>query len=259
MASHQGSFIWYELMTKDRAAAARFYGKVLGWSVSHAEGEHPYSEIKAPDGGSVGGMLPLDAHMIANGARPGWFAYICVDDVDAELDALKGAGGRVFMDQTLPVGRIAMVADPQGVPLYLMDPVPPADKPDAVSTAFSPTTEGHVTWNELVTPDPAGAEAYYTSRFGWERLGAMPMGPMGDYVFLGHGEVRFGALMQAPEGTQPQWKIYWRTGDIDAAAARITDAGGTVTQQPHEVPGGDWVVQATDPEGALFGVVGSRG
>ena len=106
---------------------------------------------------------------------------------------------------------------------------------------------------------PAGAEAYYTKRFGWERLGAMPMGPMGAYVFLGHGESRFGALMQAPEGTQPQWKIYWRTGDIDAAAARIADAGGTVTQQPHQVPGGDWVVQASDPEGAFFGVVGSRG
>jgi len=252
-------FIWYELMTADRVAAASFYGKILGWSVSHGEGAHKYSEITAPDGNAVGGMLPLDDHMIANGAKPGWFAYLDVSDVDAELTALKAVGGKVFMDQTLPVGRMAMVADPQGVPLYLMDPVPPADKPDAVSTAFAPSAEGHVTWNELVTPDPAGAETYYTSRFGWTRLGAMPMGPMGDYVFLGYGDVRLGALMQAPEGTQPQWKIYWRTGDIDAAAGRITDAGGTVTQQPHQVPGGDWVVQALDPEGAFFGVVGSRG
>ena len=252
-------FIWYELMTKDRVAAATFYGKVLGWSVSHGQVGHQYSEIKAPDGDAVGGMLPLSDDMIAHGARPGWFAYIDVDDVGAELEALKAAGGRVFMDQTLPVGRMAMVADPQGVPLYLMKPVPPADKPDAVSTAFDPSAEGHVTWNELLTPDPAGAEAYYGSRFGWTRLGAMPMGPAGDYVFLGAGDQRFGALMQVPEGTQPQWKIYWRTGDIDAAAARVTEAGGAVTNQPHQVPGGDWVVQALDPEGVFFGVVGSRG
>jgi predicted enzyme related to lactoylglutathione lyase len=258
MAGQQGSFIWYELMTTDRAAAAAFYGKVLGWSVSHLDDGHRYSEIRAPDGGAVGGMLPLDADMLAHGAKPGWFAYLNVDDVGAQLDAFKAAGGHVFMDQTLPVGRMALVADPQGVPLYLMTPVPPPDQPDAVSTAFNATAEGHVTWNELIARDAAEAEAFYASRFGWTRLGTMPMGPMGDYVFLAAGDQRFGALMQAPDGTQPQWKIYWRTGNIDAAAARIAEAGGTVTNQPHEVPGGDWVVQALDPEGVFLGVVGSR-
>ena len=34
--------------------------------------------------------------------------------------------------------------------------------------------------------------------------------------------------------------------------------GGTVTNGPHQVPGGDWVIYATDPQGARFGLVGSR-
>jgi len=28
---------------------------------------------------------------------------------------------------------------------------------------------------------------------------------------------------------------------------------------PHQVPGGDWVVSAVDPQGAAFGVVGPQG
>ena len=43
--------------------------------------------------------------------------------------------------------------------------------------------------------------------------------------------------------------------DIDAAKARLEEAGGTVLMGPHEVPGGQWVIQAKDPQGAIFALI----
>ncbi|QIG79194.1 VOC family protein [Stakelama tenebrarum] len=260
MSDDQGAFIWYELMTPDLTGARAFYQEVMGWAVP--EQGHPpvdYREIAAPDGEMVGGMLPLSPEMLSGGAKPGWYGYVCVDDVDVEIAELKAAGGTVFMDQTMPdVGRIAMVADPQGVPLYLMKPIPPADRPDAKSTAFAPDRVGHIAWNELVTPDPAAAKSWYLERFGWTVSGAMPMGPSGDYEFLARGDAAIGAMMRTPEAGISRWNFYWNVGAIDAAKDRLEAAGGAVRNGPHEVPGGDFVIEARDPQGVDFGMVGKR-
>jgi len=38
---------------------------------------------------------------------------------------------------------------------------------------------------------------------------------------------------------------------IDAAAARVTKAGGKMCNGPLEVPGGQWIVQCLDAQGAM--------
>lgn len=260
MSDSQGGFIWYELMAADADAARHFYDAVLGWRIdAQSSGAIPYRMIAAGDGDQVGGVLTLSAEMIAGGARPGWYGYVCVDDVDAELAALSQAGGTTCVDQHVEgVGRIALVVDPQGVPLYLMDPIPPAQDAGAVSTAFDPAREGHVAWNELTTPDPAAAKEYYCARFGWELAGSMPMPGLGEYEFLALGGAMIGALMPLPEGKTAGWTFYWRTGDIDAAKARVEAAGGTPLHAIQQVPGGDFVLTCSDPAGATFGLVGSR-
>lgn len=57
----------------------------------------------------------------------------------------------------------------------------------------------------------------------------------------------------------PLWLFYFIVGDIDAAVARVTAGGGTVLNGPMEVPGGGWIIQALDPQGAMFALVGMRG
>jgi predicted enzyme related to lactoylglutathione lyase len=42
--------------------------------------------------------------------------------------------------------------------------------------------------------------------------------------------------------------------DVHAAAERITEHGGKILNGPMEVPDGDWVVNAMDPQGAAFGL-----
>jgi predicted enzyme related to lactoylglutathione lyase len=38
----------------------------------------------------------------------------------------------------------------------------------------------------------------------------------------------------------------------------VKAGGGQVLNGPMEVPGGDWIVQALDPQGAMFAVVGKK-
>ncbi|MEJ0100407.1 MAG: hypothetical protein WDO12_12000 [Pseudomonadota bacterium] len=57
--------------------------------------------------------------------KPTWLGYLHVADVDAATRAIVADGGKVLMPRMdLPVGKIAMVADPMGSPFYVMDPIP---------------------------------------------------------------------------------------------------------------------------------------
>ena len=258
-----GGFIWYELMTPDPIAAKAFYDPVVGWSIS-PEAVAPgleYRMIRRSDGGNAGGLLTLDAAMEANGARPCWLGYVAVGDVDATVARATAAGATVRMpawDQP-GVGRLAMIADPQGAPLYLMDPLPPEGDPDATSDAFSVDEPQHIRWNELSTSDPDAAIAFYTTLFGWEQQGEMDMGEMGKYRFIQHDGVGIGAVMpKMPQMAVSMWSYYIGVGDIDRASRAITDGGGTILNGPMEIPGGEFALNALDPQQAAFGLVGPR-
>ena len=55
-----------------------------------------------------------------------------------------------------------------------------------------------------------------------------------------------------PPGVPPHWMIYFRVPDINAAVERIKKNGGKILNGPMEVPGGDWVLNAQDPQGGAF-------
>jgi predicted enzyme related to lactoylglutathione lyase len=254
MTNKHGEFIWYELMTSDIDAARAFYGAVVGWKIG-AQSDMPgmdYRMIDAPDG-AVGGMMQIDAEMASNGAKPIWLGYIGVDDVDASAKAIKDAGGHIHVPPTdIPdVGRFAMAADPQGAPFYVM-----RGSVEGTSTAFAPERLGHCAWNELWTTDQDSAHAFYTKLFGWKQDGVMPMGDLGDYCFLYLGDLRLGATGQT-QG-QPHWLPYFTVASIKVAAAAVAANGGTVTNGPHEVPGGSHIIMGTDPQGAQFALVADQ-
>jgi predicted enzyme related to lactoylglutathione lyase len=254
-------YIWYELLTTDADAAQRFYSDVIGWTVE--AGQTPgmdYRHLKAPDGETIGGLMQLTDQMKAGGARPVWLGYVDVPDVDAAVKAIESQGGKTQMPATSidNVGRIAMVADPQGAPFYVMKPTPPPDRPDAKSTAFLRTAVGHCGWNELAVPDPKKAFAFYSGQFGWKDGGSMPMGEMGDYQFFNDEDGMIGAVMKNDANRPPIWTYYFRVADIDAAKARVEANGGTVMHGPQDVPGGDFILVGGDPQGAMFALVGAR-
>jgi predicted enzyme related to lactoylglutathione lyase len=252
-------------MTPDPAAAKSFYDAVVGWSVDAKGTSMPngseYRMIGRSDGGHAGGVLTLTPDMQSHGAFPGWFGYLHTPDVDAAAKALTEAGGEVHMAPTdmEGVGRMAMVSDPQGAAFYLMKPTPPAGQPDAVSDVFSPTDAQHVRWNELATSDPDAAISLYTGLFGWTQNGDMDMGAMGKYRFIQQNGTGIGAIMKTmPDAPQSAWSFYFGVDDIDRAAEAIRAGGGTISHGPAEIPGGEFSLNARDPQGANFGLVGPR-
>ena len=250
-----GSFIWYELLTADPDAAAAFYGEVIGWTAAGAGQPGVDYRIFSSEGTPVAGHMKLPDGAEASGMRPGWLGYIGVDDVDSVVAAIEADGGKVHMPaMDMPgVGRMALVADPQSVPFYVM-----RGESGEASASYDPATPGHCHWNELSTPDQDGALAFYTNRFGWTKGDVMPMGEMGGYQFVHHGEGMIGAIMTCPPGRPAGWNFAFGVRDIDEAAAKIPAAGGTVHHGPVEVPGGDGVVMASDPQGGAFMAVGPR-
>ncbi len=266
MTNKNGDFIWYELLTSDADAAGDFYGKVVGWtSTSSGQPEMDYRFFSSGDGSDnkdgVGGYMAISPDMAAGGARPGWVGYIAVDDVDASVTSIAGAGGSVLMPamDLEGVGRMAMVADPQGAPFYIM-----RGASDETSYSFAATEPkvGHCAWNELSTTDPQAAKAFYGKQFSWKVDGGLDMGEMGMYEFWGPDDDRgfmLGAVMpKMPEMPVSAWSFYFRVPDIDAAVAAIKANGGSILFEPMEIPGGDFSLSALDPQGAAFGLVGPR-
>jgi predicted enzyme related to lactoylglutathione lyase len=261
-----GMPIWFELMTPDPGAVREFYRAVVGWEVGPAgmtagSGKMDYRAIQRSDGGMAGGVLGLNQGMIDGGAKPGWLAYFHVDDVPAAVARVEELGGKTWMaPRTTDVGTMAMVADAQGAPFYLMDPTPPADRPDTKSDVWDREKPEHCRWIELITSDAPAARDFYRELLGWQFNDAMPMGERGDYLFIDHKGNRLGAISPwIGEGQPPMWRLYFGVADVGAAFEAAKAQGATVRQEPHEVPGGDSTFVVADPAGAAVAFVGSKG
>lgn len=254
----QGSHIWYELITPDPEGAKTFYDAVVGWSIGErAPVEHDYRMIGRDDGGFAGGVLRLTDDMHQHGTKPLWLGYVGVDDVDVTIERIEAEGGKILVPAfNIEVGRIAMVADPQGNPFYVMKPVPPAADPEVESDVFSPDAEQRVSWNELSTPDPVAARAFYGELFGWVSDDFMDMGEFGEYRFFDHAGARIGAVCGVMPGGTGGWRYYVHVPSIPAAVEAVKAGGGQLTVGPHEVPGGDHIIIGKDPQGAEFALVG---
>jgi predicted enzyme related to lactoylglutathione lyase len=255
MPKDPSNFIWYELMTTDLDAAARFYGAVVGWSVQASNQPGIDYRQWSIDGEPIGGLLAISANAAANGMRPLWLGYVNVANIDSSIDNINQAGGAVLMPTTeiAGVGRIAMVADPQGAAIYLMTPAGIGP-----SHSFAPGRHGHGGWHELHTSDWRAALSFYSTHLGWGQSEAMDMGPMGTYLLFNAGGEAIGGIMNSPNFPRPMWLYYFCVDNIDATRTRLESAGGTVLNGPMEVPGGSWIIQAKDPQGAMFALVGPR-
>jgi predicted enzyme related to lactoylglutathione lyase len=245
----QGTFVWYDLLVPDPEAAAAYYRQVIGWTTQAFPGSDvPYTMFAGGQGPTAGTTKPEGA-----GAGPQWIGNVYVDDVDRTAALAVELGGRVLSPPTdyPPVGRLAVLADPQGAPLNLFRPSRPLEVHDL-------TKPGELTWNELATTDHEAAFAYYGRLFGWERRRDVDLGPMGKYLVYGlgerEGERDLGGMFTAPRPgpPRPAWLYYIQVAELDAAVARAQAGGGTLANGPLEVPGGARVAQLVDPQGARF-------
>jgi predicted enzyme related to lactoylglutathione lyase len=180
-----GKFVWFELVTTDRAKSEAFYGEVLGWKTAAMPmGDHSYTLINN-GATAVGGLVA------AQGKEPShWISYVAVPDVDQALAKVKAAGGKTTGPaiDVPTVGRMAEIADPQGAALYVFTPSGAEQPPQQVAGAFF--------WNELWTSDPAAALRFYEGVVGYGHTDK-DMGPRGTYHVLTQGDRQLAGIMTA--------------------------------------------------------------
>ena len=255
MTKHR--FVWHDLNTKDVDGAKRFYGEIFNWSFE-GSANGPYHHIKAGDQ-MIGGMRQTGPE---EQRPPSWLAYVGVDDVAATVEAIKGAGGKVYMPtMTMPnVGTFAVVADPTGGVFAPWKSARPSEDAEKEPGATRPFT---FSWDELVTTDPAAATAFYTKVFGWTTQ-AFEAGPADTYTLLQRpglttpsGQpVYAGGVMKSPPGMPASfWLPYVQVDNTDKLCARAERLGAEVTVPPTDVPGVGRFACWFDPQRAAIGVI----
>jgi predicted enzyme related to lactoylglutathione lyase len=212
--------------------------------------------ILSANGVGIGGLMVVPEEARQKGVGPMWIGYVGVDDVDASVVRVTEAGGglRRAAEDIPGVGRFAVVVDPQGAVFMLFK-----NAGEGQGSPPAPGTPGHVGWHELHATDRESAFAFYAGQFGWTKSEAHDMGPMGIYQLFATGDVPNGGMMTKMAGIpSPFWLYYFNVEAIDAAVGRVKDSGGKVMNGPIQVPGGSWIAQCTDPQGATFALVGPR-
>jgi uncharacterized protein len=108
-------------------------------------------------------------------------------------------------------------------------------------------------WVDSVQPDPEAAARFYGDLFGWRfvdrtipgRPGRYQVGRLGDHDVAGIGT-------QPGVPRTPMWDTYVSVSSADIAAARVTEAGGTVLTAPFDVLDDGRLAVCTDVAGAEF-------
>lgn len=116
-----GAFSWSELMTTDPRAAAAFYGALFGWKSEDMDmGTGAYHVQKLGED-AIGGIMGMPPGAPA-GMPPVWGSYVTVSNVDETVAQAEKLGGKVVMPimQVPGVGRMAVIADPQGAVLSII-------------------------------------------------------------------------------------------------------------------------------------------
>ena len=120
-----GSWIWNELYTADPDRSVAFYKAIGGFGVEtmKSNGSSPGPdryEILTSDGKGRGGVMKMP------GLPQMWMPYVKVANTDATVAQAKKLGGTSKKEaETIPnVGRLAVLADPLGVLLGILQPSP---------------------------------------------------------------------------------------------------------------------------------------
>ncbi len=224
-----GRIVWHEIFTPDIDKSKAFYSELCGWSYIQSEaGEMKYDMIQAGDI-PVGGLMPLETVKMP-GVPPFWMAYVSVPDVNEAAAAAKQGGGKVLVDPTdIPtVGSFSVIMDPQGAVISAWKGL----KGDPPEIEQPPV--GTFCWDQLNTPDPDGAAAFYAKVLGWTMA---PYQGNQDMPVFSRGELPAAGLMPSPAGVPPHWLNFVVVQKLADARAKAEKLGAKVMLEEMAVPG----------------------
>jgi len=242
--------IWVDLASPDVDASTAFYSGLFGWERVDLGPEAGGYKLMNLDGKVAAAVNPL-----SEGQYPAWTVYFGTGDAAGLAGKVEAAGGKVVMPAfaVLDAGTMAVFQDPGGAFFSVWQP----DTMKGFDVAQVANSFG---WAELNTRDLKGAEAFYPKVFGW----GIDHGPMGDNsseagmytMWTLDGEQVGGGFDMAgmPAEVPAMWLVYFAVPDVDAAAAKVKELGGSVAREPADYPGGRFAV-VSDVNGSVFAIM----
>ncbi|GAA3347544.1 VOC family protein [Amorphoplanes nipponensis] len=110
-----GALTWNELTTRDVEGSAAFYGSVFGWVARESSMSGMDYIVWEHEGRPIAGLQPMDGDSWPDDLPPHWMIYFAVADCDDSAAYAQSLGGRIVQPPTtLPIGRYAVLDDPQG-------------------------------------------------------------------------------------------------------------------------------------------------
>jgi uncharacterized glyoxalase superfamily protein PhnB len=220
-----GDIGYVSVWVPDADRGAAFYGHVLGWAYDAAA--HQVTNTELPTGIS------------ANAGPPTLFCCYTVADVRAARTAIAEAGGVPGEIRHTDYGVLLDATDPQGVAFAVYEP--PAGRKRPELNGSGPGELSYVTYE---VPDSAGFRDFYGRVLGWNfEPGRVTDG----WQVVGTHPMAGATGGSANPTTVPMWTV----SDIEAAVARVREAGGTVLAEPARQPYGV-TAECTDDQGARF-------
>ena len=243
-----GKFVWADLVTDDVPAARRFYEQLFGWTFADL-GNYT---IAANDGRPLCGLFQRARPTDKPQARPRWFGYISVGNVEKTARAVTQAGGRVLSAPAkFPKrGEQAVCSDPEGA-LFGVVKSSSGDPEDFLASP------GDWVWVQLLSRNARFAADFYRTVGGYEVVENTTSGRSSDYVLTSKGYAR-ATIRTIPSGNdqvQPTWLPFVRVASVADSVAKARELGGQVLIAPKpEVLEGRAAVVA-DPTGAAIGLM----
>ncbi len=238
---------WVDLSTPDPAAAAGFYGALLGWDAPEGAPEYGGYRVCSLQGATVAG--------IGVQTDPGpayWTTYVNTASAAGTAERVVRHGGKVLFGpvEVGDVGHMAIVADPTGAVSGIW-------QAGTNTGAQLVNVPGAWCWSELMTTDAAAAIDHYSGAYGWTPSVSEQDGALLYCEWVVGGSSVAGMLPQPawmPPGTPSAWLAYFAVDDTDAALAHAVALGGSELQRQIDIPIGRFAV-AQDPAGAAIGLV----
>lgn len=240
-----GTPTWIDLGIPDLDRAMAFYRALFGWDYQVAPAEAGYYTACLLKGRPVAAIMP---HPDPDATAFWWNVYFATTDCDGTAKRITDTGGTIVsppmdvMDQ----GRMALARDPVGAQFGLW-------QGRAHIGAQIVNEPGSVVRNDLLTPDPEPARAFYAAVFDFT-LDRNEDLPDLDFTFLrrpdGH---EIGGIFGLPETPASRWVTTFEVADTDAVVAQARQAGGT-PGEPEDMQYGR-IATITDPFGAEFSVI----
>ena len=242
-----GTPCWVDLGVDDIGRAKAFYAGLFGWDIQEGPPESGGYAMCEMNGLPVAGIGPKMGPAEAPAA---WTTYIASESADDTASKIKAAGGHMLAEpfDVMDAGRMAVAADPGGAVFGVWE----AGAHTGVGLANEP---GSLTWNENMTRDYDGNQAFYRAVFGYDygdmssegfRYATLDLGGSADG---GIGEIG----PDSPAEIPANWATYFAVADADAAVARAAELGGSVIRPPWDTPYGRMAV-LSDDQGAVFAV-----